>query len=196
MTKDVRVLKRELLHEGDGRLERVRYGFERRDGTAVEIEEDYLHYGHSVGVLPIDRNRGTVLVIRQVRVPVLFEGDGSWILETCAGMIEADDVDRTAAVRREALEELGYRISNPEEIGRVFLTPGCVSERIGLFLADYTPDDRETGGGGVDAEGEDVEVIEMPFADLARLAKEGRIQDASLLMLTQAVMLRYPELWT
>jgi hypothetical protein len=57
-----------------------------------------------------------------------------------------------------------------------------------LFLADYTPSDRTSAGGGVD-HGEDIEVIEMALAEAARGIGDGSIVDAKTIILIQATLL-------
>jgi hypothetical protein len=65
-----------------------------------------------------------------------------------------------------------------------YATPGCVTERIALFLADYSHEARISEGGGHAHEGEDIEVLEMTFDDMRRMVKDGRICDAKTVMLS------------
>jgi ADP-ribose pyrophosphatase len=58
-----------------------------------------------------------------------------------------------------------------------------------LFLADVSEADRIGDGGGVDHEGENIEVVEIPLAELFRMAREGRIPDAKTLIIVQRLML-------
>ena len=50
-----------------------------------------------------------------------------------------------------------------------------MTERIAQFLADYDHDARISEGGGHAHEGEDIEVLEMPFAEMRQMVKDGRI---------------------
>jgi ADP-ribose pyrophosphatase len=65
----------------------------------------------------------------------------------------------------------------------VYSTPGAVTERLTLFLADYSPAGRLGDGGGHAHEGEDIEVLELPLDDARRLARDGGIVDAKTMLL-------------
>ena len=86
--------------------------------------------------------------------------------------------------RREAEEELGFRLSNLRHMATTYMTPGAVTERLSMFLADYNHDDRVGDGGGHAHEGEDIEVLELPFAEMRRMVADGRIMDAKTVMLS------------
>lgn len=65
----------------------------------------------------------------------------------------------------------------------VFMSPGAITERLTLFLADYNSTDRIAAGGGHAHEGEDIEVLELSFDEVRRMASDGRIIDAKTVML-------------
>ncbi|MEO1102453.1 MAG: NUDIX hydrolase, partial [Pseudomonadota bacterium] len=106
------------------RQQRVHDGFVKLDlfqaivtkgPQRVEIVREVHDHGHGACVLPYDPARRTALLVRQLRVPVhLVTGDGL-ILEVAAGVIDPQDASPTAAAVREAREELGYTVHEPEE---------------------------------------------------------------------------------
>ncbi|HSM18780.1 MAG TPA: NUDIX hydrolase, partial [Hyphomicrobiales bacterium] len=98
--------------------------------------------------------------------------------------------------RHEALEETGYEVADLEPVGAVFSSPGTLTERMHLFLARYAPDGRAHDGGGVDHEGEDIEVLEYPLDELARMAADGTIIDAKTLVVIERLRRRRPELFS
>jgi hypothetical protein len=58
-----------------------------------------------------------------------------------------------------------------------------------FFVADYSPGDRISDGGGHAEEGEDIEVLELTLDEaLAQIAK-GEILDAKTIMLVQHLAL-------
>ena len=116
-------------------------------------------HGHGATVLPYDAKRGTVLLVRQFRLPAYLHDHDGFIIETCAGLLDGDDPAQCA--KREAEEELGFRLANLRYMTTVYMTPGAVTERLSLFIADYDHDARIGAGGGEAHEGEDIEVIEM-----------------------------------
>jgi nudix-type nucleoside diphosphatase (YffH/AdpP family) len=104
-------------------------------------------------------------------------------------MIDPDEAP-DAAARREAMEELGVRLGELEPIATVWASPGVIAERVHLFLAPFSAADRVAAGGGLEAEREDIEVVECPLRDLADAADRGAVVDAKLLILVQALRLR------
>ena len=65
------------------------------------------------------------------------------------------------------------------------MSPGAVTEIIHFFTGQYSPDMKISEGGGLDSEGENIEVLEMSFADAYDMIKSGAIKDAKTIMLMQ-----------
>jgi nudix-type nucleoside diphosphatase (YffH/AdpP family) len=182
MTKRVSIEKVENLSRGWAKLDRYTIRYVRQDGTTDTLVREVHDHGHGASVLPYDVKRGTVLLVKQFRLPAyLHDGDG-FIIEACAGLLEGDDPATCA--KREAEEEMGFRLSNLRCVCQPFMSPGAVTERVSLFLADYDHDSRTGAGGGHAHEGEDIEVLEIPFADMRQMVKDGRITDAKTVMLS------------
>ncbi|SDO97507.1 hypothetical protein SAMN05660199_02903 [Klenkia soli] len=66
-----------------------------------------------------------------------------------------------------------------------WMSPGSVTERLHLFAAAYSAADRSGAGGGLVEEGEDIEVLELPFTEALAQVREGRIDDAKTVLLLQ-----------
>ena len=180
------IVKVEELFRGWARFCLVTFRLE--DGTLlVRSVEDH---GSSAVVLPYDPERRMALLVSQMRPGVALAG-GTEGPEPPAGIIEAGETGEACA-RREAEEETGLHLRVLEPIGRFWSSPGSTTETAELFLAPYSPADRIGAGGGVD-DHEDVEVFELPLAELARLIQGGG--DLKLLALVQALQLRRPELF-
>ena len=122
-----------------------------------------------------------MLLVRQFRLPAYLSNTDGFLIEACAGLLDGNDPAECA--RREAEEELGYRLSNVRLMASTFMTPGAVTERLTMFLADYNAAGRIGDGGGHAHEGEDIEVLEMPLAEARLMAKDGGIIDAKTVML-------------
>jgi nudix-type nucleoside diphosphatase (YffH/AdpP family) len=181
MSGRVKIEAVEILSHRWARLDRYTISYTRADGR-VETQYREVHdHGHGACVLPYDAARGTVLLVRQFRLPVHLAGANGFIIEVCAGLLDGNDPAECA--RREAEEELGFHLSNLRQMASTFMTPGAVTERLTMFLADYDLGGRVNAGGGHAHEGEDIEVLEMPFEVVRRMASAGEIIDAKTVML-------------
>ena len=182
MKRRITVEKVEPLARGWAKLDRYTIRYTRGDGGEVVIHREVHDHGHGATVLPYDTQRGTVLLVRQFRLPAyLHDGDG-FIIEACAGLLDGDDPAQCA--KREAEEELGFRLANLRFMTTVYATPGAVTERLSLFIADYDHQARIGAGGGEAHEGEDIEVMEVPFEEMRRMVQDGRIVDAKTELLS------------
>lgn len=133
------------------------------DGSRItrQIED----HGDAVGVLPYDAARGTVLLVRQSRPPLIFRGEAESVFEVLAGRIDPGEAAEASA-RREAEEECGVALGTLALVGHFFAMPAVSTERLSLYLAAYSVADRTGAGGGIAGDHEDIEVIEMRLDDL------------------------------
>jgi len=183
----IKIRSDELLSHNWGKLRKITFDITRRDGAVETQKREVYDRGNGAAILPVDPKRGTVLLVRQFRMPVHLNGHDGYLIEACAGLL--DDLDAEAAIRKEAEEELGYRIGDIHRIFEAFTSPGSVTERLVLFTAHYSPADRISDGGGAAHEGEDIEVIELPLDDAFAMIASGEIIDAKTIMLLQHVRL-------
>ncbi|HLF21673.1 MAG TPA: NUDIX domain-containing protein [Aestuariivirga sp.] len=188
MNDRVAIEKAEILSQRWARLTHYTIRYRRRDGRSEILRREVHDHGHGAAVLPHDAGRGTVLLVRQFRLPAyLNDGGDGMLIEACAGLLDGGDPE--ACARREAEEELGYRLGNLRQVASTFMTPGAVTERLTMFLADYDATNRIGAGGGHPHEGEDIEVLELPLAEAWRMVEDGRIADAKTVMLLQFLKL-------
>jgi nudix-type nucleoside diphosphatase (YffH/AdpP family) len=163
-------------------LHRYTFDYRRRDGTSMRLATYVCGRGDRAAILPYHRARGTVLLTRQFRLPVLVTGhsDGV-ILEAAGGLL--DDQSPEDAVRRELEEEIGLRVHHVDEVLVTFLNPVLLAERVHLFVADLDDAERVGSGGGVDSEGEDIETVELLFYEALSLIQRHQIVDAKTILL-------------
>jgi nudix-type nucleoside diphosphatase (YffH/AdpP family) len=88
-------------------------------------------------------------------------------------------------VRQEAEEETGYRVREVTPVFEAYMSPGSVTEKLHFFVAEYDATSRVAAGGGIAAEGEDIDVLELPFALALAMVASGEIQDGKTIMLLQ-----------
>ena len=154
--------------------------------------------GDSVGVLLYDPQDDAVVLVRQFRYPVYAsirpngqadDAKQAWILELVAGV---KDVDRTVeeVANRELLEEAGYQIKGDlQSITTIYPSPGGSSERITLFLCEVDHRERAGKGGGVMAEGEDIQIVVLPFQEAMDMVGRGEIRDGKTIIALQHLAL-------
>lgn len=190
MTTDepIRIRSVEVLSDDWAILKKFTFDYRRRDGSLeTQVRQTY-DRGHGAVILPYDPRRGTVLLVRQFRLPAYVSGHPEPLIEACAGLLDRDDPE--TCIRREAEEELGYRLNAIEQVFHAFMSPGSVTERLMFFTARYSPEDRIGRGGGDAHEGEDIEVLELALDEALAMIDGGRIIDGKTIMLLQHVRLR------
>ncbi|MEU3220399.1 NUDIX domain-containing protein [Streptomyces sp. NPDC006971] len=165
-------------------LRRTTFDYRRRDGRWETQQRETYDRGNGAVVLPYDADRGCVLLTRQFRYPAYVNDhpDGM-LIEAAAGLLDGDAP--LAAVRREAAEELGVALGPLTHILDAYMSPGSVTERLHFYAAPYTSADRTGSGGGLEEDGEDIEVLELPFSEALSMVRDGRIADGKTIMLLQ-----------
>ncbi len=145
--------------------------------------------GNGAAALLFDPDRRTIVLIRQFRLPAYInDGGDGMLIEAPAGLLDGDDP--ITAIRREVEEETGYVVDDLQQIFDVFMSPGSVTERVVFFAGTYSAGQRSSVGGGHEAEGEDLDVIEIGLDDAAAMVADGRIRDGKTIMLIQWAQLR------
>lgn len=185
MSRKVVIERQRRLFDDFFKIDEFVVAHEQVDGTMSAAQRRLVfERGDSVAVLLLHADSKSVVLVEQFKEPALVgrrrddpsTTDG-WIVETVAGIIDANETPE-AAVIRETLEETGYRIRRPRLIGRYFPSAGGSSERVFLYFAEVGDADRAGPGGGID--GEDIKVVLLPLAELFDRLAGGLIEDAKL----------------
>jgi nudix-type nucleoside diphosphatase (YffH/AdpP family) len=179
----------EVLSDNWYVLRKGTYDYLRRDGSWQRQSREAYDRGNGAAILLFNRAQRTVILIRQFRYPTFTNGNpDGMLIEACAGLLDEDDP--AACVRREAEEETGYRVRDVHKVFEAYMSPGSVTERLYFFVGEYEPRDQISEGGGDQREGEDIEVLELPFADALAMIESGAICDAKTIMLLQYAQLQ------
>ncbi len=183
--RHVEIRSQRRLFDDFFKIDEVIVSHQQYDGTmGADQRRLVFERGDAVAVLLFNIDTRSVVLVEQFRVPVLIgrrrddpaTTDG-WVTEVMAGMINPGEAAEEAAVR-EALEETGYRIEEPELICKFLSSPGCTSERIFLYFAKVSEAARSGKGGGLGDE--DVRVVQINAADLFDRLAKGQIDDPKL----------------
>ena len=181
-TSEVRIIDVDLLSDDWYVLKKTTFERKRRDGQWQRMSRETYDRGNGATILLYNRARATILLTRQFRFPAYVNGCASGMLiETCAGLLDADDPEQ--CIRREAEEELGVRVRQAHKLFEAYMSPGSVTEKLHFFAAEYDADDMIGVGGGIQAEGEDIEVLEIPFDEAMAMVRSGAIEDGKTIML-------------
>ncbi|MEU5875530.1 NUDIX domain-containing protein [Glycomyces sp. NPDC047369] len=188
---DVRIVDVELLSSDWYVLRKTTFDYRGTDGTWSRQQRETYDRGDGAAVLLYDADRGTVVLTRQFRLPAYVNGhpDGM-LLEVPAGLLDGDAPE--AAIRREAAEETGLAIGEPQRVFVPYMSPGSVTERLHCFAAPYDGSAPLADRAGVAEEGEDIAVVELPFAKALSMVRTGEITDAKTVLLLQWAALDGP----
>ncbi|AFL88558.1 protein containing C-terminal region of TrgB protein [Terriglobus roseus DSM 18391] len=179
----VRIKAVETLSDDWYVLKKTTFELLRRDGSWQQQSRETYDRGNGATILLYNLERRTVVLTRQFRFPAYVNGHSGMLIETAAGLLDqASPEDR---IRAEAEEETGYRVSHVRRVFEAFMSPGSVTERLYFFVAEYGSGSRATLGGGNHEEGEDIEVLELPFEKAMAAIDSGEIEDGKTIMLLQ-----------
>ncbi|WP_460517442.1 NUDIX domain-containing protein [Humibacter antri] len=181
---DVVIRDVEITSDGWHVLRRTTFDIRGRNGLWSTQQRETYDRGNGATILLHDPTRGTVLLTRQFRFPAYVNDhpDGM-LIEAAAGLLDEDDPE--TAIRREAREELGVEVRDLTHVFDAYMSPGSVTECVHFYAAEYTPADRVNAGGGVADEGEDIEILELPFREALQMIADGTIVDGKTIMLLQ-----------
>ncbi len=156
----------------------------RADGKTETQHREAYDRGNGATILLYNPEQKTVILTRQFRLPSYVNGNpDGMLIEACAGLLDQDDPEQ--AIRRETEEETGYKIGEVQKVFEAYMSPGSVTEILYFFVAAYTKDHKVNDGGGVEHEQENIEVLELPFAQALEMVASGEIRDGKTIMLLQ-----------
>lgn len=128
-----------------------------------------------------------MVLTRQFRFPVFTHGHDGYLIEAAAGLLDnasPESADRCRSGRGERLSRDACRT----RLHRLY-EPRLRHRKTLLFIAEYQADDRRGDGGGLAAEGEDIEVLEWPLTRALQAIRDGEIMDAKTIILLQHLAL-------
>jgi nudix-type nucleoside diphosphatase (YffH/AdpP family) len=176
--KDVRVLS-----NGWTTLKSTTFDYRRGNGEWQTQKRETYERDNAAAILPYNRSQRTVILVRQFRLPAFIRGHDDLLIEAAAGVL--DDASPETRIRAEAEEETGYRLHDVHKVFEAFMSPGAITEKLHFYVAEYEPGMRVSAGGGLEHEGEDIEVLELSIDEALAMIADGRIIDAKAIMLLQ-----------
>ncbi len=181
---NVRNIKKELLSDNWYSLNKVIFEYQREDGEWEEQAREAYDRGNGAVILLYNKSKRNVVLTRQFRMPTYLNGnEDGMMIEACAGILEKGNAEET--IKMEVEEETGYKINKVEKVFESYMSPGSVTEILYFFIGHYEEDMKIGEGGGSDDETENIEVMEMSFAQALKMMETGEIRDAKTIMLLQ-----------
>lgn len=182
--QSINILQEEVLSNNWYTLKKFTYEVIKGDGSRqVQTREAY-DRGNGATILLYNKASKSVILTRQFRLPTFVNGNESGLLiEACAGLLDKDNPED--CILREAEEETGYKVSHVEKVFEAYMSPGSVTEILYFFVAEYSKEMKVSDGGGIEAEQEHIEVLELSFESAWELMQQGEIKDAKTIMLLQ-----------
>jgi len=179
----VRIREEQLLADDWHVLKKTTFDYRRRDGRWQTLTRETYDRGNGATALLYNLQRRTVLLTRQFRFPAYVNGHDGFLIEAAAGLL--DQASPEERIRAELEEETGRRVGQLRKVFDVFMSPGSVTERLHFFIGEYDEQSQVGEGGGVEAEGEDIEVLELDADEALAMVQSGEIMDGKTVMLIQ-----------
>lgn len=183
--QNIKNITHNILSKAWATLLRIDYDYQFKDGKVKRLSRECYNRGNGAAVLLYNIEKSTVILTKQFRMPV-YENDKSegMSIEVCAGAIDKNESAKTT-ILREIEEEVGYKLKDAKHVLEAYTSPGAMTEKLYLFVAEYSDVMKVSDGGGLDAEDEEIEVLELAFSDALHMIKTKQIIDAKTILLLQ-----------
>ncbi len=186
----IRNLSVEILSDNWYTLNKLTFEYLTKKGAWQTQQREAYDRGNGATILLYNKQQKTVILTRQFRAPTYINGNESGMLiEACAGLLDKDNPED--CIKKEALEETGYKVSNITKIFESYMSPGSVTEIIHFFIAEYAQEMKVSQGGGLDHEQEEIEILEFNINDALKMIETGEIKDGKTIMLLQYLRLHH-----
>ncbi|SHG31058.1 NUDIX domain-containing protein [Flavobacterium aquidurense] len=181
---EIKVTETKLLSDNWYILNKVTFDYQKKDGKVESHIREVYDRGNGAAILLYNTSKKTVILTRQFRLPTYLNGNKTgMMIEVCAGLLDQDNAEE--AVIRETEEETGYRLQKVQKVIETYMSPGSVTEILYLFVGEYDETMKVNDGGGLDAEQENIEVLEYTFEEAYNMIESGEITDAKTILLLQ-----------
>lgn len=180
----VKNIEKELLSDHWYTLNKVTFEYQKEDGAWEKQAREVYDRGNGAAILLYNREKSTVVLTRQFRMPTYMNGNPSgMMIEVCAGLLDGDHPED--CIKKEVEEETGYRVHEVKKVFESYMSPGSVSEILHFFIGQYDDQMKVGEGGGAAHETENIEILEYAFEEALDMIKQGTIKDAKTIMLLQ-----------
>lgn len=180
MQERIRINKVETLSDNWYVLKKTTFDYQRKDGIWQTQSRETYDRGNGATILLYNCAKRTVILTRQFRYPVYVNNHSGILIEACAGLLDENNPED--CIKRETEEETGYTINHVTKVFEAFMSPGSVTEKLFFFVAEYSDENKRGLGGGLESDGEDIDVLELDFDAALRMIETGEIMDAKTII--------------
>jgi GDP-mannose pyrophosphatase NudK len=182
--KNIKITESTILSDNWYTLKKITYEGITAKGKTISQNREAYDRGNGAVILLYNGCSRSLILTRQFRLPTFINGNtDGMLIEACAGLLDLDQPED--CIRRETEEETGYRIDKVQKVFEAYMSPGSVTELLYFFIAEYSNEMKISNGGGLEAEQENIEVLEIKFDEAVGMIADGRIKDGKTIMLIQ-----------
>lgn len=182
--RKVDIKSKKTVFKGRYKIDEYVFDFDRAAGKGrlTDVTRLVFERGDSAAALIHDVERDVIVLTEQFRIATHDKGPG-YIVEAMAGSVEEDE-DPEDCIRREMMEEVGYRADRLTLVSNGYASPGSSSERIFLYYAPVKTEDLvDPKASGLAAEKEDVRRVEFKREDFLARVDAAFFDDAKVMTL-------------
>lgn len=182
--RSVEITSKKTVFKGRYKIDEYTFAYDRvaKKGRMEDVQRLVFERGDSAAALIHDVERDVIVLAEQFRIATHDKGPG-YIIEAMAGSVEEDE-EPEDCIRREMMEEVGYRADKLFLVANGYVSPGSSSERIFLYYAPVvTADLVDPKASGVAAEKEDIKRVEFTREDFLDRVDAAFFDDAKVMAL-------------
>ena len=137
------------LSDAWAKLDRIDYDFQFKNGKWERLSRETYNRGDGTAILLYNSEKRTVILTRQFRMPI-YENNRleGMSIEVCAGAIDKSKSPEETIIS-EVEEEVGYKISSVKQVLSAYSSPGAMTEKMYLFVAEFDESMKISEGGGL-----------------------------------------------
>lgn len=138
---NLKVKKINKVFNGFNKIKRYKFQHKLFDSSWSNIiSREILITKNAVAILPYDKVKNKVILIKQFRLGALLSDYNPFQIEIIAGLVEKSDKDLKSAVIREAKEEAGIivKYKKIQSIRNILNSSGSTNESTSIFFCECT----------------------------------------------------------
>lgn len=185
----IRNLSAEILSDNWYTLKKYSFEYLNKTGEWQPQEREAYDRGNGAAILLYNKAANKIILTKQFRLPTYVNGNkDGFLIESCAGLL--DDNNPEDCIKQECIEETGYHLDKVERVFEAYMSPGSVTEILYFFIAEYSTEQKQSQGGGLASEQEEIEVMELSITEALAMIDNGQIKDAKTIMLIYHLLVK------